>query len=168
MSKYTRELKFIVAKEYLDGMTPNLLGQKYSVPSKHIRYWAQVYSLHGEDSFAVDGQSVSTEFKREAIELMWTNNWSIRHTSAVLNLSFSTTLTAWLNKYKARGIKGLENRRGVKMSMKKSPKQPQKSDDEMTLEELREELAYLRAENAALKKLEELKQQRLQRTKKKR
>ncbi|WP_416918552.1 hypothetical protein [Vibrio sp.] len=52
--------------------------------------------------------------------------------------------------------------------MKNSPQTPHKSDDEMTLEELKEELAYLRSENAVLKKIEELKQQRFRRTKKKR
>lgn len=35
---------------------------------------------------------------------------------------------------------------------------PIRSDDEKTLEELKEEIAYLRTENAVLKKLEELEQ----------
>jgi len=43
-----------------------------------------------------------------------------------------------------------------------------RSDDEKTLEELKEEVAYLRAENAVLKKLEELKQLKRQQAKKKR
>ncbi|MBI0059576.1 DUF5320 domain-containing protein [Gilliamella sp. B14384G12] len=42
------------------------------------------------------------------------------------------------------------------------------SDDEKTIEALKEEIAYLRAENAVLKKLEELKQAKRQQTKKKR
>ncbi|GAB7219785.1 hypothetical protein VcTj87_16060 [Vibrio comitans] len=53
--------------------------------------------------------------------------------------------------------------------MKPQPQRPLKSDNEMTLEELKEELAYLRAENAVLKKLEELEQEKRHRqTKKKR
>lgn len=40
--------------------------------------------------------------------------------------------------------------------MKQQPQRPLKSGNEMTLEEMKEELAYLRAENAVLKKLEEL------------
>lgn len=52
--------------------------------------------------------------------------------------------------------------------MKQQPQRTTKSDDEMTLEELKEELAYLRAENAVLKKLEELEQEKRRQTKKKR
>ncbi len=52
--------------------------------------------------------------------------------------------------------------------MKPSRTTPVRSDDEKSLEELKEEVAYLRAENAVLKKLEELKQLKRQQTKKKR
>ncbi|MGR6840516.1 hypothetical protein ACU5DF_16050 [Aliivibrio wodanis] len=52
--------------------------------------------------------------------------------------------------------------------MKSLSNTTQKSDDEMTIEELREELSYLRTENAVLKKFEELKQKKRQQTKKKR
>ena len=52
--------------------------------------------------------------------------------------------------------------------MKQLPQRTTKPDDEMTLEELKEELVYLRTENAVLKKLEELEQEKNRRTKKKR
>lgn len=45
---------------------------------------------------------------------------------------------------------------------------PVRSDDEKILEELKEEVAYLRAENAVLKKLEELEQIKRRQVKKKR
>ena len=51
--------------------------------------------------------------------------------------------------------------------MSKHPFIKNKSDDDKTLEELKDELAYLRAENAVLKKLEELEQEKSRRTKKK-
>ncbi|MCG9780673.1 helix-turn-helix domain-containing protein [Photobacterium damselae] len=43
---------------------------------------------------------------------MWTNGWSINHTSAVLNFSSSGTLSVWLKQYKQFGIQGLECSRG--------------------------------------------------------
>eukprot|EP01155_Anaeramoeba_flamelloides_P025013 Anaeramoba_flamelloidesa811990_4.p1 GENE.a811990_4~~a811990_4.p1 ORF type:complete len:100 (-),score=2.77 a811990_4:194-493(-) len=98
---------------------------------------------------------------------MWTNGWSINHTSAVLNFSSPGTLSVWLKQYKQYGIQGLERSRR-RSPMSKHPFIQQKSDDEKTLEELKEELAYLRAENAVLKKLEELEQEKPRRTKKKR
>lgn len=45
---------------------------------------------------------------------------------------------------------------------------PARPDDEKTVEELKEEIAYLRAENAVLKKWEELEQMKRQQAKKKR
>ncbi|CAH7054565.1 hypothetical protein VCHA34P120_70057 [Vibrio chagasii] len=52
--------------------------------------------------------------------------------------------------------------------MKQHPQCTTKPGDEMTLEELKEELVYLRTENAVLKKLGELEQEKNRRTKKKR
>ena len=51
--------------------------------------------------------------------------------------------------------------------MKQPRIEPTHSDDEKTIEALKEEIAYLRAENAVLKKFEELKQAKRQQTKKK-
>ncbi|WP_235199666.1 helix-turn-helix domain-containing protein [Photobacterium galatheae] len=99
---------------------------------------------------------------------MWTNGWSLTHTSAVLNLSTPGILSVWLKRYKEQGIKGLKPHAIGRPPMKQQPQRTTKSDDEMTLEELKEELAYLRAENAVLKKLEELEQEKRRQTKKKR
>ncbi|MDH5930051.1 hypothetical protein L8S05_02335 [Vibrio splendidus] len=44
--------------------------------------------------------------------------------------------------------------------MKQQPQRTTKPDNEMTLEELKEKLVYLRTENAGLKKLEELEQEK--------
>ncbi len=52
--------------------------------------------------------------------------------------------------------------------MKSKSHTTNKPDDEMTLEELKEELLYLRAENAVLKKLKELRLEKEGQTKKKR
>ncbi|MFV0449916.1 MAG: helix-turn-helix domain-containing protein, partial [Vibrio sp.] len=79
MSKYSRELKFKVAKKYLDGSTPRELAEKYSVPTKHVRYWAHVFTMHGSNSFLIDGHSLSAEAKLEALQLLWTKGWSVRH-----------------------------------------------------------------------------------------
>ncbi|EDK28460.1 transposase IS3/IS911 [Vibrionales bacterium SWAT-3] len=99
---------------------------------------------------------------------MWTNDWSLTHTSAVLNLSSPGILSVWLKRFNELGIKGLKMHQKGSPSMKQQPQRTTKPDDEMTLEELKEELVYLRTENAVLKKLEELEQEKKRRTKKKR
>ncbi len=51
MSKYNRELKCIIAKQYLDGTSSLYLAKQYSISSRQIRYRAQVFTIHGANSF---------------------------------------------------------------------------------------------------------------------
>ncbi|MFA0037347.1 helix-turn-helix domain-containing protein [Vibrio chagasii] len=168
MSKYSRELKCIIAKQYLDGTSSRYLAKQYSIPSRQIRYWAQVFAIHGANSFLSTKHAATAQEKRKALNLMWTNDWSLTHTSAILNLSSPGILSVWLKRFNELGIKGLKMRQKGRPSMKQYPQRTTKPDDEMTLEELKEELVYLRTENAVLKKLEELEQEKNRRTKKKR
>lgn len=168
MSKYSRELKLIIAKQCLVSRTSTQLSNEYSISARQIRYWTQVFAIHGENSFLPTTHSSNAKTKLQALKLMWTNRWSLTHTSAVLNLSSPGTLSVWLKTYNEAGFKGLKNSNIRRPSMKSLSNTTQKSDDEMTIEELREELSYLRTENAVLKKFEELKQKKRQQTKKKR
>ncbi|MEZ8378385.1 helix-turn-helix domain-containing protein [Vibrio splendidus] len=168
MSKYSRELKCIIAKQYLDGTSSLYLAKQYSISSRQIRYWAQVFTIHGTDSFLPTKHAATAQTKRKALNLMWTNEWSLTHTSAVLNFSSPGILSVWLKRFNELGIKGLKMRQKGRPSMKQQPQRTTKPDNEMTLEELKEELVYLRTENAVLKKLEELEQEKNRRTKKKR
>lgn len=168
MSKYSRELKLIIAKQCLVSRTSTQLSNEYSISARQIRYWTQVFAIHGKNSFLPTTHSNNAKTKLQALKLMWTNRWSLTHTSAVLNLSSPGTLSVWLKTYNEAGFKGLKNSNIGRPSMKSLSNTTQKSDDEMTIEELREELSYLRTENAVLKKFEELKQKKHQQTKKKR
>ena len=168
MSKYSRELKLIIAKQCLVSRTSIQLSNEYSISARQIRYWTQVFAIHGKNSFLPTTHSNNAKTKLQALKLMWTNRWSLTHTSAVLNLSSPGTLSVWLKTYNEAGFKGLKNSNIGRSSMKSLSNTTQKSDDEMTIEELREELSYLRTENAVLKKFEELKQKKRQQTKKKR
>ncbi|MGB1296616.1 MAG: helix-turn-helix domain-containing protein [Psychrobium sp.] len=168
MSKYSRELKLTTAKACLEGKSSRVLARELSIPSRQIRYWAQVYAIHGTNTFLPNSHASSAKTKLRALKLMWTNDWSLNHTSAVLNQSSSGSLSVWLKAYNEFGLKGLERSSVKGRPSMKASKTVTKKDNEMTLEELKEELAYLRAENAVLKKWEELKQAKRRQTKKKR
>nr|WP_181317155.1 helix-turn-helix domain-containing protein [Photobacterium iliopiscarium] len=96
MSKYSRALKCILAKQCLAGVSSTLFAKQYSISSRQIRYWAQ-YST-----------AIAT---LKTLNLMWTKGWFLTHTSAVLNLSSPGILSVWLQKHRDRGIKGLETQR---------------------------------------------------------
>jgi len=167
MSKHSRELKLIIAKECLGGKSSRILSNELSISSRQIRYWTQVFSIHGKNAFLPNSHASSAKTKLQALKLMWTNGWSLTHTSAVLNQSSPGSLSVWLKTYNESGFRGLERSSIGRPPMKQS-KTPVKLDNEMTMEELKEELAYLRAENAVLKKLEELEQAKRRQTKKRR
>lgn len=168
MSKYSRELKLTIAKECLDGKPSRKLANELSISSRQIRYWTQVFAIHGTNSFLPTSHASNAKTKLQALKLMWTNDWSLTHTSAVLNLSSPGSLSVWLKAYKESGFRGLERSSMSRPPMKSQPNTKTKTDNEMTLEELKEELAYLRAENAVLKKLEELEHTKRRQTKRKR
>ena len=167
MSKYSRDLKIIIANEFLSGESSEILSKKYSIPSRQIRYWSQVVAIHGDNAFQPTPHLQHAEARLQALILMWTNKWSIGHTSAMLNLISPGSLLVWLDRYHEKGVWRLEYRSQGRQRMKQPYIEPT-HDDEKIIAALKEEIAYLRAENAVLKKLEELKQAKRQQTKKKR
>jgi transposase len=98
---------------------------------------------------------------------MHENAWSLGYTSATFKLSSPGILYRWQQDFDAYGLSGLHPKpKGRKVKHKAVGKQT-KSIQAMTDKELREELEYLRTENAVLKKLEALAQQKRTQTKKK-
>ena len=51
MSKYSRDLKIIIANEFLSGESSEILSKKYAISSRQIRYWSQVVAIHGGNAF---------------------------------------------------------------------------------------------------------------------
>jgi len=167
MSKYSRNLKIVIAKRYLDDESSRLLGREFNISSSQIRYWGAVYSFNQEQSFLPPVLAYSAKDKLKVLTRMQTEDWSLGHTSAFFNLSSPGTLCVWLRNYESFGMKGLEpKKRGA--PMKKPPIVKPKTATEMTEGELRDELEYLRAENAVLKKFDALLQEKRLKAKKKR
>lgn len=51
MSKYSHDLKIIITSQWLAGEASRKLSKIYSIPSRQIRYWAQVVAIHGDNAF---------------------------------------------------------------------------------------------------------------------
>ena len=93
------------------------------------------------------------------------NNWSLGYTSAFFDLSSPGLLFQWQKLYCQYGITRLKPQKKGRPSVTNNSSE-QKSSESMTEKELREELEYLRAENAVLKKLKALAQAKKKKTKK--
>lgn len=159
-SKYSPAFKVMLAERSLDGESSLTLSREYNVPSRKIRYWVQIYSIHGPTGLVMPLMNPSVKTKFSILQAMLKNGWSLGHTSTKFKLSSPGNLLKWQQDYDAFGLSGLQPiRRGRKVKQKPTSKQT-KPSQEMTEKELREELEYLRTENAVLKKLEALAQKK--------
>lgn len=156
MSKHNREFKLAVAKlaRYHSSLE---LSRQFGVSSRQIRYWSSVFQIHGEDSFLHHGKPYSSHFKIHALKSMQKNNWSLSYSCAYFDLSSPGVLFQWRSLYSREGTLRLIPRKKGRPRMNHDSSH-QKPSEQMTEKELREELEYLRAENAVLKKLEALAQ----------
>lgn len=160
MAKYSNEFKLKVVKYYLQGHGEKLTAKAFCVDHATVRKWVSRYILHGEDG--INRRSGITvypvDFKLNAIRMVINKGLSQKETCARLNLPTDSILTQWLRQYRQYGIDGLKAKPKGRKSVKK-PKQAKaakKVDHLKTKEELMEELLYLRAQMAVLKKLDAL------------
>ncbi|KKO47517.1 transposase [Arsukibacterium sp. MJ3] len=165
MSKHHRTFKLELAKRALEQSSTQL-SREFKVSARQIRYWASVYRVHGLDSFLHTGYPYSFEFKLKVLTTMRKQGWSLNDASAYFDLSTSGILFQWQKLYAHEGISRLHPKKKGRPRMKHKPSEP-KPSEQMTEKELREELDYLRAENAVLKKLEALAQAKKKRAKRK-
>ncbi|WP_016954347.1 hypothetical protein, partial [Catenovulum agarivorans] len=166
MSKYHRAFKLKLA-QLAQESSSRVLGKQFQINSRLIRYWSQTYKIHGLESFLHSGYPYSAEFKLRALKTMEANDWSLSYTSAFFDLSTPGILFQWQKHYARDGISRLKPQKNRRPSMSNKTSTP-KLPEQMTDEELREELAYLRAENDVLKKFEALAQARKKKVKTKR
>lgn len=124
-----------------------------------------MYSNHGVDGLFLKNGPYSIDFKMSALRDILENNLSLSAPAVKFKVSPSV-ISNWRNWHKKTGISGLTKPRGRPpknaMSKKTSPKRPLTTEQELELE-LEEENAYLRAENAYLKKLRALVEERVAR-----
>jgi transposase len=163
-SKYSDELILelvlkIVRGEQSIAQTSRLFG----APLTYVRRWVAMYKQHGADGLFKRESFYSAEFKLHVIEDRRENNLSLMATIVKYAIPSESTLLKWERIYAREGVAGiLAPRQGRRIAEQmntkksKSPK-PTISADSALLRELE----YLRAENAYLKKLQALVEERI-------
>ncbi len=169
--RYTKSFKLKVISYLEHGASQREAMRHFGIASKStVARWAAAYNIHGSLAFQIQSQDWSATLKHSILKRMWTEGWSINQTSAFFNIPSPSTVWAWQERYKQQGVDGLKNQTRGRPSVKKNKKsmiKPKKACD-MTPEEMQDELEYLRAENAVLKKQEALLLEKAAQTKKKR
>lgn len=174
MAKYTEAFKLEVAQTYLSKpIGARSLAAQYSLDHGTVRRWAQQYQSHGQAGLRKKFSHYSAQFKLSVLRRMWQEELSCRQVAALFDLRGGHgVVTAWERQYHEGGLDALQPKprgRPKKMPEPKPPApMPAPADETRTLEQLRQENAYLRAEVAYLKKLRALRQAKEQAAQKKR
>ena len=158
MTKYDEQFRLKAVNRCLAGqLSYRDVAMGLGLPHSLLRRWVASYREHGLAGLrrkpasydATFKQSILIEIKREGLT---DTQAAVRH-----GIRSTGHIGIWRRQYDAGGVDALESKRKGKTPMPhKCPPEPIPKD--MTVEQMQEELAYLRAENDYLKKLKALAQ----------
>ena len=160
MGKYTLAFKLQAVQRYFEGsMGYRMVAEQFGISNPTlVQRWVGFYRQHGEDGLKAKRSSYDTAFKLSVLQHMWDNNLSKGQAATLFNVRRHASVGAWERAFRKGGIAALEPGPIGKTRMQPEPKKPDAAEgvDQRSREELLDELLYLRAENAYLKKLDAL------------
>jgi transposase len=161
MSKYSNEFKMEVVKYYLEKHMGYVQVAKYFNISTYsiVKEWVRRYQKHGVQGLFCSHQKYDGNFKQAVVEYMHSNHLSLTETAIYFKLGNHSVVSKWERIYYEEGPQALfEERRGKNNNMSNP-----KKFTEATEKNLIAEVQQLRMENAYLKKLNTLVQERIKR-----
>lgn len=151
--KYDYRFKRAVVLEVIkEGLSCYSVGNKFELCKSMVQRWVRLYKMHGAKGLKPVRNKYSKRFKLKVLQEMKENSLSFQETCIRFKIPSMSILKRWVKIYDQEGSEGLSREnRGRSKSMARKSKKP------MTREEqLLDELADLKAENAYLKKLHAL------------
>lgn len=158
---YNKAFKLQVVQHYLQSEASlHQTARHYDVDHSLTRRWVALYQHHGVRGLEpATHDRYSTSFKLLVLECVAREGLTDRQAEARFNLRSTGLISKWLVQYhNGQLTKPLPKTERAALMVKKSIELPsnESPDRYLSQDELLEKLAYLRAENAYLKKLEAL------------
>lgn len=147
------------------GHSMHYVARRLGTDHKQVRRWVALYEQHGAKGISsVKHASYSGDFKLSVVGYMRDNHLSLFETAVKFGIPNESVVFAWSRLYESEGVSALyRDNRGKMKKPRKSKQSKGAKFVKSTEDNLLEELEYLRAENAYLKKLRVLVEQRLSR-----
>jgi transposase len=163
--KFSIKQKVSVVESILSGrQTIRGAARELGCHKSGVQRWLEQYRQHGRQGFKLRNGGYVGRFKVKVVEYYLKNGLSLKQTASYFKIPGEGIIGNWIKIYERLGAEGLlKETRGRKRSiMARKPKKKEMiSNDPVAqkLAQMQEELEYLRAENAFLKKLSALVQQ---------
>ena len=156
MAKYDERFKLDAVQRYLSGLKGyEEVARDCGIDYSMLRRWVASYKLHGSMGLRSRYTRYTAQFKLDVLRRIRRDGLSDRQAVAIYNLGDAGVIGRWRSQYDEGGVGALEPRRRGRPAMPhKHP--PELAPKDMTEKQLREEVAYLRAELDYLKKLDAL------------
>jgi len=159
MTKFSKEFRLKLVSEVDQGASIHSVAKKYGIGKSTLARWHANYSHGGVKQLVTTNNDYTLEFKIYAIEYRWQHDLSYKVAATELGIPNDGALYQWEKRYLEAGVSGLLTKK--KGRPPKMPKKPEIPKRDLTREErLEAEIAQLRMENAYLKKLNALVQDR--------
>ena len=163
--KHTNSEKLHILKEYIDDKrSVTDLCKKYQIDKSKLLYFIHLYEKHGETPFTDEQEKriYTREEKLKAIEDVKSGKKSCRTVGIELGCPNPHTVQDWVKKFNEGGPDAIQISRGRKGYMLHADRQAY-----LAQKELKERNEHLEAENAYLKKLYSLIQEKKELSKRK-
>lgn len=170
MAKYSYEQRLQAVLDVTEKhMSCRAVGELLGCGETHVRRWVKRYEQFGIEGLHLKHGTYTGEFKQHVVEYMHENHLSIFETSTLFGIPTDVTVGNWERIYYEEGPQALHrDNRGQKKNMSSDKAEKVKSNNKVVLdkeveEDLIAEVQRLRMENAYLKKLNALVQERIAR-----
>ncbi len=162
MTKYNLALKQALIEECLSAPSIHEVALKHDLSPSMLRRWVKGYEKHGAAGLSAKYSRYDAQFKLKVLQCIEQQGLSAQQACIQFDIRGPSSIRQWKRLYDQGGVEALHPHHTRELSMPRKPSKktsaspPTASDSDLTPEQMLEELEYLRAENAYLKKLDAL------------
>jgi len=165
MGKYTEQFKLKAIAAYLDGSHGfRTVARHFGIDFSLLRRWVASHQADSSIGQRPHGRRYSEEFKHRVLKYMHEHRLSLRQTAAHFDLGQSSQIGIWQRRYYSgspAAPTAAKPRKPTHVPKKIKPVEPTDTDDaQKPREQLLAELEYLRMENAVLKELKAMREEK--------